>query len=67
MLAIETGNELGGPGLAAYPPPVEWTAAIAQLVKNLSRSSNTSNGEVLVMSGSYGVRESELALAQVDL
>ncbi|KAI5474838.1 glycoside hydrolase family 65 protein [Pseudohyphozyma bogoriensis] len=60
ILAFETGNELGGWGLSNYPPPVEWTTAVANYLKELAPNT-------LVMSGSYGVRSEELGIADVDL
>ncbi|BGP47000.1 hypothetical protein JCM10450v2_002852 [Rhodotorula kratochvilovae] len=60
VLAFETGNELGGWTGRDYPPPVEWTTAIAKLLKELAP-------ETLVLSGSYGVRKSELAIPEVDM
>ncbi|GAA5820818.1 hypothetical protein JCM3770_000352 [Rhodotorula araucariae] len=60
VLAFETGNELGGWTGHDHPPPTEWTRAIAQLLKELAP-------QTLVLSGSYGVRTSELALADVDM
>lgn len=60
VLAFETGNELGGWTGDDYPPPVEWTASIAQLLHELAP-------DTLVLSGSYGVRKSELAIAGVDM
>ncbi|GAA6060913.1 hypothetical protein JCM10212_003947 [Sporobolomyces blumeae] len=60
ILAFETGNELGSWTGDAYPPPVEWTTSISQLLKRLAP-------DTLVVSGSYGVRKDELAIASVDV
>lgn len=60
VLAFETGNELGGTKLAHSPPPLEWTTAIANLLKSLAPNT-------LVMSGSYGVVAAELAIESVDI
>ncbi|GAA6018402.1 hypothetical protein JCM10207_000880 [Rhodosporidiobolus poonsookiae] len=57
---FETGNELGGWTGNDYPPPVEWTTSIAALLKELAPNT-------LAMSGSYGVRKSELSIADVDV
>jgi hypothetical protein len=58
ILAFETGNELGGWTGSAYPPPVKWTTAISELLKDLAP-------DALVISGSYGVRADELSLDTV--
>lgn len=60
VLAFETGNELSGWTGRDYPPPVEWTTAIAQLLKELAP-------QTLVLSGTYGVREAELHIDEVDM
>ncbi|GJN89919.1 hypothetical protein Rhopal_002908-T1 [Rhodotorula paludigena] len=60
VLAFETGNELSGWTGRDYPPPVEWTTAIAQLLKELAP-------QTLVLSGTYGVREAELHIDEVDI
>lgn len=60
ILAFETGNELGGYGGGSYPPPVEWTAAIAAKLKSLAPNT-------LVIDGSYGVRKANLGIADVDV
>lgn len=36
ILAFETGNELGGWSGKHYPPPVEWTTAVAAYLKQLA-------------------------------
>lgn len=60
ILAFETGNELGGYNLDAFPPPAIWTTAIASYLKELAPNT-------LVMSGSYGVRTEELGIQEVDI
>lgn len=60
ILCFETGNELGGWGGKSSPPPVAWTKAVAALLKELAP-------ETLVMSGSYGVRQDELTVDDVDI
>lgn len=60
ILAFETGNELGGWGGKTYPPPVDWTTAIAAKLKALAPNT-------LVLDGSYGVRKSNLDIANVDV
>jgi len=60
VLAFETGNELGGWTGDAYPPPAEWTTAVAQLLHELAP-------DTLVLSGSYGVRKDELDIEDVDM
>ncbi|KPV77313.1 glycoside hydrolase family 5 protein [Rhodotorula graminis WP1] len=60
VLAFETGNELGGWTGDDYPPPAEWTTAVAQLLHELAP-------DTLVLSGSYGVRKDELEIAGVDM
>lgn len=60
VLAFETGNELGGWTGDAYPPPVEWTTAVAGLLHELAPNT-------LVLSGSYGVRKDELKIEGVDM
>lgn len=60
VMAFETGNELGGSSHIADQPTVAWVDAITKLIKQLAPNT-------LVMSGTYGVRKSELSLASVDL
>lgn len=60
IFALETGNELGGWSGSNYPPPVEWTTSIANYLKELAP-------ETLVLDGSYGVRFSNLDIANVDI
>lgn len=60
VLAFETGNELGGWTGSHYAPPVAWTRSIAQLLKQLSP-------DALVISGTYGVKQAELSIAEIDL
>lgn len=60
ILAFETGNELGGFQMNAFPPPVEWTTSISQYLKTIAP-------DTLVISGSYGVREVELGIDRVDI
>ncbi|KAK4701098.1 mannan endo-1,4-beta-mannosidase, partial [Phenoliferia sp. Uapishka_3] len=60
ILAFETGNELGGWGGNASPPPIAWVTAIADYLKVLAPNT-------LVLSGTYGVRSSELAIESVDI
>ncbi|GAA6008842.1 hypothetical protein JCM11491_003804 [Sporobolomyces phaffii] len=60
VLAFETGNELGGYTGKHYPPPVAWTQAISEYLKELAP-------DTLVVSGSYGVRKDELALDSIDI
>lgn len=60
VLAFETGNELGGWSRDAYPPTVEWTTAVSDLLKTLAP-------DTLVISGSYGVQKRELNIASVDI
>ncbi|GAA5988757.1 hypothetical protein JCM11641_006529 [Rhodosporidiobolus odoratus] len=60
VLAFETGNELGSWSGSSYPPPVEWTTSIAQLLKELAPNT-------LVMDGSYGVRKESLGIEAVDM
>ena len=60
VLAFETGNELGGWGLNSNPPPISWVTEIAAFLKELAP-------DTLILSGTYGVREAELEIADVDL
>ncbi|KAL8276477.1 hypothetical protein RQP46_011127 [Phenoliferia psychrophenolica] len=60
VLAFELGNELGGWGLNSYPPPIDWVNQTAAYVKSLAPNT-------LVLSGTYGVREDELHLTDVDI
>ncbi|GAA5893365.1 uncharacterized protein JCM6883_007643 [Sporobolomyces salmoneus] len=60
VLALETGNELGGWTGKHYPPPVDWTTSISQYLKELAP-------ETLVISGSYGVRKDELGIESIDI
>ena len=47
ILAIETGNELGGRDADGPPPPGEWTVDIAQHIKSLAPN-------ILVMDSTFG-------------
>lgn len=60
ILCFETGNELGGWGGKASPPPVAWTRAVAAHLKQLAP-------QTLVMSGSYGVRTEEFEVDDIDI
>lgn len=60
ILAFELGNELGGYSSRDYPPPVEWSTAVATLLKQLAP-------KTLVVSGSYGVREDEARVEEIDI
>ena len=60
VLAFETGNELGGWGLDSDAPTIEWVGEISAYLKELAP-------DTLVLSGTYGVREAELALPSVDI
>ncbi|GAA5950817.1 hypothetical protein JCM21900_002027 [Sporobolomyces salmonicolor] len=60
ILAFETGNELGGWTGHDYAPPVEWSIAISQYLKELAP-------QTLVVSGTYGVKTNELGIETVDI
>ncbi|BGP23694.1 hypothetical protein JCM10295v2_002595 [Rhodotorula toruloides] len=60
ILAFELGNELGGYFGRSYPPPIDWSTAIAKLLKELAP-------RTLVVSGSYGVRRDEARVDEIDL
>ncbi|BGP31026.1 hypothetical protein JCM10296v2_002790 [Rhodotorula toruloides] len=60
ILAFELGNELGGYCVDHFPPPVEWSAAVAGLLKRLAP-------KTLVASGRYGVSEGEASVEEVDI
>ncbi|BGP06992.1 hypothetical protein JCM10049v2_002822 [Rhodotorula toruloides] len=60
ILAFELGNELGGYFANHYPPPVQWSAAVAGLVKGLAP-------RTLVVSGRYGVSEGEARVEEIDI
>lgn len=60
ILAFELGNELGGYFAIHYPPPVDWSTAVAGLVKSLAP-------RTLVVSGRYGVSEGEARVEEIDI
>lgn len=59
-MAFETGNELGGYGGHGTEPSIAWTRSIASLIKSLAPNT-------LVISGSYGVKQNELGIAEIDI